>query len=168
MIKILISACLEGQPVRYDGKGNGVEAEVWQKWQHEGRLISLCPEVAGGLETPRAPAEIISDSSSNNHLQVMTIEGENVTQAFQTGAKIAVDIALREGIKIAILKAKSPSCGNHQIYDGSFSNTKISGQGITANALAQLNIKIFNENQLIEAENYLEQLEKASQQASAV
>ena len=168
MIKILISACLEGQPVRYDGKANGVEAKVWQKWQDEGRLISLCPEVAGGLETPRAPAEIISDAQSPNHLQVITIEGDNVTKAFKKGAQIAVDIALKEEIKIAILKAKSPSCGNQQIYDGSFSDKKIAGQGITASSLSKLNIKIFNENQLSEAEDYLKQLEEVSQQASAV
>ncbi len=160
MIKILVSACLDGHPVRYDGEDNAVPALIWKKWQNEGRLISTCPEVAGGLRTPRAAAEIMSDPQSPDRHQVITIDGDNVTDAFKKGAIIAATLAKDNNIQLAILKANSPSCGNSHIYDGHFSGTKISGQGITAQALSQMKIKVFNENQLADAERYLNQLEQ--------
>jgi len=160
MYKILVSACLDGHPVRYDGKDNALPSLIWKKWQEEGRLISVCPEVAGGLSTPRAAAEIISDQESSNYLEVMTIEGETVTQAFRHGAQLACDLAVKEEIKLAILKANSPSCGNEEVYNGQFSGVKIPGQGITAEALNKLQIKVFNENQLEQAEQYLNLLEQ--------
>lgn len=162
MIKILVSACLEGQPVRYDGKDNLLSSPIWHKWKQEARLISICPEVQGGLSTPRAPAEIISDPDSIHHQQVMTITGDTVTQAFEDGAKASVSLAIQEDIKIAILKANSPSCGNSLIYDGHFNGTKIPGQGITAKALSDIGIRVFNEDQLLQAEAYLNQLTLAA------
>lgn len=161
MIKILVSACLNGQPVRYDGKDNALPSLIWQKWQNEGRFVSICPEVAGGLNTPRAPAEIAYDANSPDIIQVITIDGENVTKAFEKGANITATVAKKDDIKIAILKANSPSCGNTHIYDGHFSGTKIQGQGITAKTLSNMKIKVFNENQLEQAELYLCQLELA-------
>jgi uncharacterized protein YbbK (DUF523 family) len=162
MIKILVSACLDGHPVRYDGEDNALPSLIWKKWQAEGRLVSICPEVAGGLKTPRAPAEIISDTHSD-HYQVITIDGENVTDAFVKGAKLATQLVQADhNIQLAILKANSPSCGNTHIYDGHFSGTKIPGQGISAQALSGLGIKVFNENQLNEAESYLNQLDQNS------
>lgn len=159
MIKILVSACLDGQPVRYDGKDNALASLIWKKWQQEGRLVSICPEVAGGLNTPRPPAEINSEPSSPHYLQVMTIDGDTVTEEFEKGAKIAAELAQKKDIKLAILKANSPSCGNNQIYNGHFSGTKIPGQGITANALSKMHIKVFNENQLEQADKYLRSIE---------
>lgn len=160
MYKILISACLGGQPVRYDGKDNILTSSLWKKWQEEGRFIQVCPEVAGGLATPRAPAEIISDKLSPNYLRVMTIDGEDVTHEFNQGANLACELANQHLIKLAILKANSPSCGNNQIYDGHFSGTKILGQGVTAKALNKLNIPVFNENQLEQAAQYLDMIEQ--------
>lgn len=164
MIKILVSACLDGHPVRYDGKDNALPSSIWKTWQAEGRLVSTCPEMAGGLKTPRAPAEIISDPESQDRYQVITIDGENVTDAFIKGAKLASKLVQTDNIQLAILKANSPSCGNTHIYDGHFSGTKIPGQGITAQALSNINIKVFNENQLHEAESYLNQLERNAKQ----
>lgn len=160
MYKILVSACLDGHPVRYDGKDNALPSLIWKKWQEEGRLVSVCPEVAGGLSTPRAAAEIISDKQSSNYLEVMTIDGETVTQAFEKGAQLACNLAVKEDIKLAILKANSPSCGNNHIYNGQFSGTKIPGQGITAAALSKLQVKVFNEHQLEQAEQYLNSIEQ--------
>ncbi len=162
MIKILVSACLDGHPVRYDGEDNPVPSLIWKKWQNEGRLVSICPEVAGGLNTPRAPAEIISDPQSPDQHQVITIDGDNVTDAFKKGATLAAALAEHNKIQIAILKANSPSCGNSHIYDGHFSGTKISGQGISAQVLSQMKVKVFNENQLEDAELYLNQLEQSA------
>lgn len=153
MEKILVSACLIGQPVRYDGTGKPLTHTVWQQWRQQGRLITICPECAGGLATPRAPAEQQRDG------RVMTCDGQDVTHAFQKGAELALALAQKYQIKLAILKANSPSCGNEQIYDGSFQGRKIEGQGLTAKCLSDSGIQVFNELQIEEALGFLHQLE---------
>ena len=121
-MKILVSACLLGQPCRYDGKSKPCEAVISLKEKHT--LIPVCPEELGGLKTPRIPAEINDD-------KVVRQDGVDVTAEYNKGAEIALKIAKENGIKLAILKAKSPSCSNSQIYDGTFKRNLIDGKGIT-------------------------------------
>ncbi|MDO9322345.1 MAG: DUF523 domain-containing protein [Pseudomonas sp.] len=154
MQKILVSACLLGQPVRYDGGVHGPFAALLQ-WQQQGRVVALCPEVAGGLPTPREPAEILGGQGGqvlDGLIAVRTVTGEDVSAAFVAGAQIAERLVQQHGIRVAVLKARSPSCGNHQNYDGSFSGTLVAGEGVTAAALRRLGVQVFNEAQLPEAE----------------
>ena len=147
--KILISACLIGEPVRYDGKSNLISNVLIKNWLAKGILLPLCPEVAGGLNTPRPPAEIKANGL------IKTQEGIDVTTEFQRGAEFTLQQALKYNIKIAILTEKSPSCGSQLIYDGTFSRKLIKGQGVTAKLLEKHGIKVFNQFQLIEADQYL-------------
>lgn len=117
MEKILVSACLLGNRVRYDGGHHLLEHPIINHWRREGRLVAACPEVLGGLPTPRAPAEI----QGRFPILVTTREGEDVTPQFLAGAEHAMEIAHRHHCCCALMKANSPSCGNHSTYDGSFS-----------------------------------------------
>ena len=159
--KVLVSRCLLGHRVRYDGGASGPYGQL-ARWQDEGRIIALCPEVAGGLPTPRAPAEIPGGQGLdvlNGKAPVITSEGEDVTAAFMDGAQQALALVNRHGIRIAILKANSPSCGNVQTYDGSFSGVKVEGQGVTAALLADAGVQVFSELQLDDAAQALARLE---------
>ena len=158
--KLLISRCLLGHPVRYDGGANGSHAQLAQ-WQAEGRVVALCPEVAGGLPTPRAPAEIPGGQGAavlSASARVMTIDGEDVTQAFVSGARQALQLVEQHSIRIAILKANSPSCGNVQTYDGSFSGVKVAGEGVTTALLRREGVQVFSELELEEAQRALSQI----------
>ncbi len=168
MEKILVSACLLGEAVRYDGKDNLLDSPLWQGWQQQGRFVSICPECAGGLPTPRPAAEIVSPPAEirrppaessrlsaemqtpdpKQAIRVLTVDGTDVTDAFEKGAEAALKLAREANIRFAILKARSPSCGKGLIYDGSFSRTLIDGDGITAALLSQHGIEVFTEYQL--------------------
>ena len=151
--KVLVSRCLLGHRVRYDGGASGPYALLAQ-WQAEGRVIALCPEVAGGLPTPRAAAEIPGGQGVEvlaGKAAVITTEGEDVTEAFVSGAHQALALVERHGIRLAILKANSPSCGNRLTYDGSFSGVKVEGQGVTAALLTRAGVQVFSELELEEA-----------------
>ena len=151
--KVLVSRCLLGHRVRYDGGASGPYAQLAQ-WQAEGRVIALCPEVAGGLPTPRAAAEIPGGQGVEvlaGKAAVITTEGEDVTEAFVSGARQALALVERHGIRLAILKANSPSCGNRLTYDGSFSGVKVEGQGVTAALLTRAGVQVFSELELPEA-----------------
>ena len=151
--KVLVSRCLLGHRVRYDGGASGPYALLAQ-WQAEGRVIALCPEVAGGLPTPRAAAEIPGGQGVEvlaGKTVVITTEGEDVTEAFVSGARQALALVERHGIRIAILKANSPSCGNRLTYDGSFRGVKVEGQGVTAALLTRAGVQVFSELELEEA-----------------
>ncbi|MEC4170099.1 DUF523 domain-containing protein [Pseudomonas sp. MS-1(2024)] len=159
--KLLISRCLLGHPVRYDGGASGPYAQL-ARWQVEGRVIALCPEVAGGLPTPRAPAEIPGGQGVEvlaGRAPVMTVEGEDVTAAFLSGARQALALVTQHGIRIAILKANSPSCGNVQTYDGSFGGVKVEGQGVTAALLIGAGVQVFSELELEDAAKALAALD---------
>ncbi|MFP6848267.1 MAG: DUF523 domain-containing protein [Pseudomonas sp.] len=161
MQKILVSRCLLGQRVRYDGGAHGPFG-LLERWQQQGRIVPLCPEVAGGLPTPRAPAEIAGGQGAqvlDGHLPVLTIEGEDVTAAFVDGAEQACALVARHAIRIALLKARSPSCGNRENYDGTFSGTKVVGEGVTAAALRRIGVQVFSEEELPAAEAALMALE---------
>lgn len=153
MQKILVSACLLGERVRYDGGSCPQQGTHWERWQREGRLVPLCPEMAGGLDCPRVPAEIHGE-------HVINADGADVTGPFQVGAQQALMLAREHGIRMAILKEGSPSCGSHRINDGSFSDRKVAGQGITAALLEANGIRVFSEEQIGEAAQFLNQLEK--------
>ena len=140
--KLLISACLFGENVRYDGKNNLVEDLERLKEKYE--LIPFCPEVSSGMTIPRAANEI----QSFNPLVVKNEFGINTTDYFIDGAMQTAHSCKHNNIKIALLKSKSPSCGINEVYDGTFSKTLIKGQGLTANILMQQNIKLYDENQI--------------------
>jgi uncharacterized protein YbbK (DUF523 family) len=123
------------------------------RWLAEGRVVPLCPEVAGGLPVPRPPAERLGD-------RILTIHGADVTANFESGAELALAAALRHGARIAILKEGSPSCGSSYVYDGTFSGVRVPGRGAAAERLVKAGIEVFSENQIDEAEAYLERLSR--------
>lgn len=140
--RVLTSGCLLGQAVRYDGQEKGVSDSRLVAWQQRGWLLGVCPEVEGGLPVPRPPAERRADG------RVMTASGEEVSDAFYRGARIALALCQRYGLELALLKANSPSCGNQRIYSGRFDGTLVTGEGVTAALLRQHGIRVFNEFQL--------------------
>jgi len=148
--KILISGCLLGEQVRYDGGNCLQNSTLLERWQQEGRLVPLCPEVAGGLPVPRLPAEIQPDG------RIVNIEHDDVSDAFRRGAEKALQLCREHGITIAILKEGSPSCGSSQINDGSFSKTRIDGAGITTRLLRDNGVQVFSELELEKVETLLE------------
>lgn len=152
--KILISACLLGQRVRYDAKIKTITDPLLKKWQEQGILLPACPEVLAGLPTPHPAAEIKMTG------KIETQAGDNMTEAFHQGAHKTLLLAQQHHIKIAILTERSPSCGSNQIYDGSFSNTIIAGQGKTSKLLRDNGIFVFNQFQLQEAQKKLINLTK--------
>ena len=151
--KILVSRCLLGHRVRYDGGASGPFDQL-QQWIAEGRVVALCPEVAGGLPTPRAAAEIPGGQGAqvlDGHARVITADGEDVSAEFLSGAQQALALVQQHAIRIAVLKANSPSCGNLLTYDGTFSGVKVSGEGVTAALLTRHGVQVFSELQLAEA-----------------
>lgn len=161
MEKILVSRCLLGHRVRYDGGAHGPFG-LLERWQAEGRVVALCPEVAGGLPTPRPPAEIPGGQGGlvlDGERPVLGADGEEVTAAFVAGAEQALALVARHRIRLAVLKARSPSCGNLENYDGSFSGTRVAGEGVTAAALRRAGVRVFNEDELVAAEAALRELD---------
>lgn len=127
-MKIMVSACLMGENCKYNGGNNLNEKVLDYVKGHE--VISVCPEVMGGLPIPRVPAEIVEGV-------VTTKDGRYVDLEFRTGAKLALEIAKENQVDMVILQSRSPSCGVKQIYDGSFSGKKIDGQGVFAKLLME-------------------------------
>ncbi|MET1080338.1 MAG: DUF523 domain-containing protein [Pseudomonas sp.] len=161
MHKILVSRCLLGHRVRYDGGAHG-PFDPLQQWQAEGRVVAVCPEVAGGLGTPRPPAEIPGGQGGqvlDGLRPVLTDNGEDVTAAFCDGARQALALVQAHGIRMAVLKARSPSCGNREAYDGSFSGVKVAGEGVTAALLRRAGVEVFNEQELDAAAQRLARLD---------
>ena len=141
MEKILISACLVGDNVKYDGTNN--KSPLIDELLKYFELIPFCPEVEGGLSIPRDPSERLND-------RVVSNKGRDVTRQFSFGAEMAYNICLYLGIKTAILKETSPSCGVHEIYDGRFTHKKIMGRGYTTEYLMNKGIKVISENEIEE------------------
>lgn len=155
---ILVSACLVGEPTQYDGGDMRCDHPKLEQWLREGRIISICPEAEGGCPTPRPPAEIMDgdgESVVEGEAKVFSVNGQDVTKQYMLGAQKALQLAQRNGVSVAILKARSPSCGNRFIYDGTFSNTLKAGKGVTAALLEREGIRVFNEEEIEEAEEYL-------------
>lgn len=157
MIRILVSACLLGDPVRFDGRAKTVDDPRLARWRAEGRLVPFCPEVEGGLPVPRIPAERQADGL------VRDAAGVDRTEAFELGARKALQAALRAGCQAALLKERSPSCGVNEIYDGTFSGQRISGQGVAAGLLREGGLAVFSERELDALEAWLGDPGRASE-----
>ena len=140
-MNILISACMLGTNCRYDGKEVFIEEINHVKEKYN--LIPICPEIIGGMSTPREPSEIVKD-------KVFSKTGEDVTAYYKKGAKEVLKLANFYKCKCAILKERSPSCGYGKIYDGTFSGKLINGNGVMADLLSANGIKIIGESQIKE------------------
>ena len=143
MDKILISACLLGEKVRYDGTSNELLHTALQRWQTQHRVVTICPEVAGGLSVPRAPAEI-----NPNTQRVITQQGLDLSAEFMRGAQRALTLCQAHNIHYALLKESSPSCGSTRVHDGKFQGNKIPGMGMTARLLTAHGIAVYSEQNI--------------------
>ena len=137
----MVSACLLGIACRYDGCS--VEYGGILALREKYNLIPVCPEIYGGLPTPRTPSERVGE-------RVISRDGKDNTESYLTGARQTLRLAELFNCKIAILKERSPSCGTHQIYDGSFEKRLVSGMGITAELLVKNGIRVLSENEISE------------------
>lgn len=140
-MNILVSHCLLGQPCRYDA-GARSHPDLLRLAQLGYRLIPVCPEVLGGLPTPRPPAELQADG------RVLDREGRDVTLPYLEGARLALELARAHACTLAILKERSPSCGCGEIYDGTFSRRLVPGLGVTARLLSQHGVRVLGESQV--------------------
>ncbi|MDY3005590.1 DUF523 domain-containing protein [Anaerococcus porci] len=148
-MNVLVSKCLLGCKCRYDGDDNKIkEINQIRKNNPSLNFIGICPEVEGGMEIPRKPCEI-------KNKKVINEDGVDKTLFFKKGAEISKKKALKNNVKVALLKAKSSSCGKDYIYDGSFSKKLIKGDGITCQALKECGIIIFNEKEIDEFSSYI-------------
>jgi len=150
--KILISACLIGENVKHDGGNNALHVTILEAWQEAGVLVPICPEVLGGLSVPRPPCEVLEGTN-----RVVSQTGEDVSVAFAKGAEESLKIAKEAGVCMAILKARSPSCGKDVIYDGTFTHTHVNDSGFTCKLLQQNGITVFSEEELALAEAFWRQ-----------
>ena len=138
-MRILVSACLLGVRCRYDGESKACPAALDLAKEHE--LIPVCPEQLGGLPTPRTPSEIRGE-------RVINQQGQDVTDAYRKGAAEALKLCRALNCQGAVLKARSPSCGCGQVYDGSFSGALVPGDGMTARALKERGVPVTTEEAL--------------------
>lgn len=148
---ILVSACLLGKKVKYDGGAN--DNELLLKYESTGCFLPVCPECIGGLNTPRKSAEIQKGTGADviaGRTVVSDKDGKDVTAEFVRGAEGLLELVRKHNVKIAVLKENSPSCGNANIYDGTFSHKKISGQGVAASLISEAGVTIYSENDLTE------------------
>ncbi|MBB3975825.1 uncharacterized protein YbbK (DUF523 family) [Rhizobium azooxidifex] len=150
--KILISACLMGLPVRYNGSARPLLHEAVARWKEEGRLVTFCPELAGGFSVPRPAAEIARAMDGNAVLdgtaRVVEQSGRDVSDGFVEGARRALEIAQANGCRHALLIDGSPSCGSGFLYDGSFSGKRHAGEGVTAALLRRHGIAVFSDREV--------------------
>ncbi|OXY82463.1 DUF523 domain-containing protein [Oceanimonas doudoroffii] len=151
MEKILVSACLMGAPVRYNGKSLGLQPDDLAWLQRHFAIKTLCPEVAGGLSTPRAPAEIAGGEGADVLLgtaRIVDNTGADQTNAFVRGAEQTLAFCRQHDIGHAILAEASPSCGSNIIYNGHFSGEKVAGQGVTAALLRRHGIVVVSQHNI--------------------
>ena len=154
---ILVSACLAGFDVKYNGSHN--LNEKIKKWFDEKKAIPICPEVLGGLSIPREPAEIVGGEGEDvldGHAKVITNNGIDVTEQFMKGANETLKIALDLNATMVILKERSPSCGSSMIYSGEFNGNKIKGAGVTAALLKRNGIQVLSEENFMVLLNEME------------
>lgn len=140
MEKVLVSACLIGNNCKYNGGNNRNEKII--EYLKDKEVILVCPEVMGGMDTPRFKSEIVVDEKN---LKVINEKGGDVTSYFIRGAEIAFNRAVANNVKVAILKEKSPSCGYKKIYNGKFDGTIVDGDGVFTRMLLDKNIKVLTE-----------------------
>lgn len=149
---LLISRCLLGERVRYDGGACASSDPRIEAWRAQGRLVPVCPEVDGGLDVPRPPAELVGG-------RALTRAGIDVTAGYDAGAQNALREARARGARVALLKQRSPSCGSREIYDGSFSGRLVPGRGIAAALLEEHGVRVFGEDELDALEQRLVELD---------
>lgn len=137
-MRLLISACLLGEPCRYDGASKPLQGRQLEALLQNHTLIPVCPEQLGGLPTPRTPSE-------RRGTCVVMRDGTDVTAEYERGAAIVCALARRTGAEAALLKARSPSCGSGAIYDGTFTGTLTPGDGVTAEALKRMGLPVYTE-----------------------
>jgi len=149
---LLVSACLAGDACRYDGtaKPSSSATALLTVLEEKGlAIVKCCPECAGGLATPRAPAEIEPGFTADDVLagrgRVLTQKGDDVTAAYVKGAQAALSLCEEHHVRLALLKARSPSCGAADVYDGTFSGQLLPGCGVTAALLQKHGIRIMDE-----------------------
>jgi uncharacterized protein YbbK (DUF523 family) len=168
MDRILVSACLIGWPVRWDGGAKTLHHPLLTQWAEEGRLVPLCPETAGGLAVPRPAAEIESGADAAAVLagraRIVDAAGGDHSAAFREGARVAVATARVRGCRYALFTEGSPSCGVELVADGSFSGKRKIGEGVTAAALRAAGIAVFAAT---DVEKLAEQMAKDASQTSA-
>ena len=141
MKALLISRCLLGAPCRYDGKSKPLAAETLQALRARYDLIPVCPEVLGGLPTPRTPSE-------RQGSRVVMKTGADVTKEYRRGAEAALQAARENHVCAAVLKERSPSCGKGKIYDGTFTGTLKEGNGVTAEMLINAGFAVYGESEI--------------------
>ena len=141
MKALLISRCLLGDNCRYDGKSKPLPDETLQALRARYDLIPVCPEVLGGLPTPRTPSERQGD-------RVVMKTGADVTEEYRRGAEAALQAARENQVCAAVLKERSPSCGKGKIYDGSFTGTLTEGNGVTAEMLLEKGFTVYGESEI--------------------
>ncbi len=140
--KLLISACLLGKACRYDGKSKSViDADSLHKITERYDIVPVCPECLGGLDTPRVPSERCGE-------RVVMKDGNDVTAEFTLGATRCLELARDMDIRRALLKERSPSCGVHQIYDGSFTGRLIRGRGVLSQMLDECGVSVYSEDDI--------------------
>ncbi|MGH9042922.1 MAG: DUF523 domain-containing protein [Acidimicrobiia bacterium] len=147
---LIISACLLGVACNHEGRGSprAVVEELGRRY----RLIPVCPEVLGGLSTPRPAAELSSADGAAvlaGEAVVVNVDGHDVTAAYRRGAEAAVALARSTGAARAVLKARSPSCGSSRVYDGTFSRRLVDGQGVTAAALWAAGLEVCSDEDCV-------------------
>ncbi|MFA5038712.1 MAG: DUF523 domain-containing protein [Candidatus Omnitrophota bacterium] len=143
---LMVSACLAGVCCVYDGTHN-LRPTV-ERLCKEGKIFLFCPEILGGLKVPHPPSEMRGGDGFDvlkGSAVVVSRDGEDVTKFFIRGARRSLEFAWRHGVKKAVLKAKSPSCGCGEVFDGTFSKTLIAGFGVTAALLKQNGIEVIND-----------------------
>ena len=148
---IMVSSCLLGIYSRYDGGANTIP--LLTKYLKTGKILPICPEQLGGLATPRRPVEIAGGAGVDvldGSAKAITPDGDDVSSSFVKGAQEVLAIARAFPVTAAILKERSPSCGVHKIYDGSFNHVVREGQGVTAGLLRQLGVPLYSEDDLTE------------------
>jgi uncharacterized protein YbbK (DUF523 family) len=149
---ILISSCLIGRPVRYDGTSKLASHPAIERWLAEGRFVPICPELEGGFAVPRAAAEIAHGKSGADVLagdgQVVELIGSDVTDGYIAGALAALSLARAHDCRFALLTDGSPSCGSSFIYNGSFEGKRKHGLGVTSALLRENGIEVYSEDQI--------------------
>lgn len=150
--KILVSACLLGQPVRYNGRALTLHSDLLRLWTEQGMIVPLCPEVAAGFATPRRPAEIGSGFDGSDVLdgraRILEDTQADVTETFLHGAQIALDTARAENCGYALLTDGSPSCGSSFIFNGAHDGTRRAGAGVVATVLRRAGVKVFAQHEI--------------------
>lgn len=163
--KILVSACLMGHKVRYNGSEKAALTVTLKDWHAQGRLVTHCPELAAGLSVPRLPAEIVSGTGQDvmaGRARILESDGADVTEHYQLAAWLALKAAQEAGCSAALLTDGSPTCGSDNIYSGHFNGQKRDGMGVAAALLNAHGITVFPESRLEELIDWVKERENDS------